>query len=382
MSLSLGVISQTQKLVVFTFATLIYAIASEKLAIVQLPENNVAVWVFSFILYDFLYYWFHRFSHQINFLWASHVIHHQSEEYNLTTALRQTSSSVMVWLFYIPSFILGIPAEVFFVSGALNLIYQYWVHTQLIGKLGWFESIFVTPSHHRVHHGQNEVYIDKNHGGVFILWDKLFGTFQEELSDEEVVYGVRRPVHSFNPLWANIHTWASLATDAVRTEKWMDKMKIWFMPTGWRPADVEKSHPIVKQSSEKQTKYNPTSEPFVKYYAVYQYFMCVLSGVIFIQFAGSIGWSEKMFYWIVITAPLVSVGLLMEGRSYAVKLELARLLLTASVLLGDFVVLSNSGLMIISVYLIISLAFLLIARFMSKTQPLSSSVKLSNSYDQ
>ncbi|MCF6194159.1 MAG: sterol desaturase family protein, partial [Kangiellaceae bacterium] len=286
--------------------------------------DSPVVWLFSFVFYDFLYYWFHRFSHQINFLWASHVVHHQSEEYNLTTALRQTSSSVFVWIFYLPSFVIGIPAEVFFVSGALNLIYQYWVHTQLIGKLGWFESVFVTPSHHRVHHGQNEVYIDKNHGGVFILWDKIFGTFQQELDCEKVVYGVRRPVNSFNPIWANFHTWMSLLVDAFRTKNWLDKIRIWFMPTGWRPKDVELSHPIKKQVAGTQVKYDPQTSLQTKYYAIFQYIACMLFSVIFILEGIKLEFSHLLVIWICITLPLVTSGLLLEGYRNAKSVEMVR----------------------------------------------------------
>jgi len=325
MSLSLGVISQTKKLVIFSFAAIVYAWAGEAISITQLSTDSPIVWLFSFVFYDFLYYWFHRFSHQINFLWASHVVHHQSEEYNLTTALRQTSSSVFVWIFYLPSFVIGIPAEVFFVSGALNLIYQYWVHTQLIGKLGWFESTFVTPSHHRVHHGQNEIYIDKNHGGVFILWDKIFGTYQEELEDEKVVYGVRRPVNSFNPIWANFHTWTSLLVDAFRTKSWLDKIRIWFMPTGWRPSDVELSHPIKKQSSGTQVKYDPQTSSKTKYYAMFQYTACILFAVIFILQATKLEFGGLLSIWLCITLPLVTSGLLLEGNQKARIVETIRI---------------------------------------------------------
>ncbi|MFT6734221.1 MAG: alkylglycerol monooxygenase, partial [Polaribacter sp.] len=304
-SLSLGVISQTKKLVIFSFAAIVYSWAPDSLALFHLSEDSILTWIFSFIFYDFLYYWFHRTSHNVNFLWASHVVHHQSEDYNLTTALRQTSSSVMIWIFYIPSFVIGIPAEVFFVSGALNLIYQYWVHTQLIGKLGWYELIFVTPSHHRVHHGQNEIYIDRNHGGVFILWDKWFGTFQEELDTEEVIYGVRRPLKSFNPLWANVHTWFTLLTDAIRTKSWLDKLRIWFMPTGWRPGDVEIQYPILKQPAGEQVKYNKEPNSLTKIYILMQYLFSIIFGVIFIQGSVTLPYTTQLVIWIVITAPLL-----------------------------------------------------------------------------
>jgi alkylglycerol monooxygenase len=331
-SLSLGVISQTKKLVIFSFASIVYAWAPDSIALFHLSEEYIATWIFSFIFYDFLYYWFHRVSHNINFLWAAHVVHHQSEEYNLTTALRQTSSSVMIWVFYIPSFLVGIPAEVFFVSGALNLVYQYWVHTQLIGKLGWFESVFVSPSHHRVHHGQNEIYIDKNHGGVFILWDKWFGTFQEELDDEKVIYGVRRPLKSFNPLWANIHTWFSLFIDAIRTKSWADKLKIWFMPTGWRPADVEISHPLVKQPAGEQIKYNPEPNHWIKGYVLVQYIFATLFGVIFIEKSSALDFEIQFLFWTLITLPLLTNGWFLESKKHIKTIEIFRLLITLSIL--------------------------------------------------
>ncbi len=331
-SLSLGVISQTKVLVMFSLADIVYAWISEFMAFSQMSAESSITWIFSFILYDFLYYWYHRTSHNIDFLWASHVVHHQSEEYNLTTALRQTSSSVMVLIFYIPSFMLGIPTEVFFVSGAFNLVYQFWVHTQLVGKLGWFESIFVTPSHHRVHHGQNQIYIDKNHGGVFIIWDRLFGTFQQELDDEKVVYGVRRPVSSFNPIWGNVHTWYSLLIDTIRTQNWSDKFKIWFMPTGWRPADMMHKYPVKKQFAGEQIKYDPRSSDGAKYYALFQCICSVVFGVIFIVGSSHIAFEQQLLFWLLITLPLISVGFMLEGRVFIRIFELVRLVLTTSII--------------------------------------------------
>jgi len=326
MSLSLGIISRTKLLVIFSFAAIIYAWAADTLAITQMPADSMFTWVFSFVLYDFLYYWFHRMSHQINFLWASHVVHHQSEDYNLTTALRQTSSSVLVWLFFLPSFIAGVPAEIFFINGALNLVYQFWVHTQFVGKLGWMERIFVTPSHHRVHHGQNQVYIDKNHGGVFIIWDRLFGTFQQELDEVPVVYGVRRPVNSFNPIWANIHTWYSLLIDAIRANNWADKIKIWFMPTGWRPSDVEVTYPLVKQNTATQIKFDPQSNRWAKYYTIVQYVFCMIFGVLFIQLSNQLELLPKIIIWLIITLPLVTNGFILENKSYAKLVDGLRLI--------------------------------------------------------
>jgi len=357
-SLSLGVISQTKKLVIFTFAVFVYDWFAESLAVSQLPTSSAFTWIFGFVLYDFLYYWYHRISHQINFLCAAHVVHHQSEEYNLTTALRQTSSSVGAWLFYIPSFIIGVPAEVFFVSGALNLIYQFWVHTQLIGKLGWYETIFVTPSHHRVHHGQNQVYIDKNHGGVFIVWDKLFGTFQEELANEKVVYGVRRPVLSFNPIWANVHTWYSLLLDSIRTKRFIDKLRIWFMPTGWRPDDVMEKYPLIKHPVEQQIKFNPESNFASKLYVLFQYVCFLFLGISFIQYQQSMEFTNQFLFWVLITLPFMGCGYLLEARKKAISFELVRLL--SSALMAIFFLDYSSGfqLKIVLAYTLLSLVIL------------------------
>ena len=157
--------------------------------------------------HHFCYYWQHRLSHERTLLWASHVVHHQSEDYNLGTALRQTSTSFLfAWIFYVPMFLLGVPFDVFVTIAAVNLVYQFWVHTEHVGKLGFLETFLVTPSNHRVHHACNKRYIDANYGGVFILWDRLFGTFVDETVLEKPIYGTLKPLRSWDPLWANMET--------------------------------------------------------------------------------------------------------------------------------------------------------------------------------
>ena len=240
-------------------------------------------------------------------------------------------------------------------SGALNLIYQYWVHTQLIGKLGWYESVFVTPSHHRVHHAQNQIYIDKNHGGVFILWDKLFGTYQEELDEHQVIYGVRRPVKSYNPIWSNVHTWFSLLSDAVRTKSWWDKIRIWFMPTGWRPADVEAKYPLVKQAAGEQIKYSPKSSKQLKFYALFQYMACIIFGVLFVQFSIQLDNILQLFFWVLVTLPLLTNGFALEGRTdLLIFSEVTRLLLTSIIVFSNQESLSELLNTMILVYLALS----------------------------
>ncbi len=184
---------------------------------IQMPMNTWWAWVLLLFVDDFAYYWFHRGSHEIRFFWNFHVVHHSSNQYNLSVAVRQSwFSGVAHWVFYIPVAFLGFPFWAFVTMHGLNLVYQFWIHTKFIGKLGWLENIINTPSHHRVHHGVNDQYLDKNYAGVFIIWDRLFGTFIEE--KEEVRYGIITPLTSYNPLWVNTHAWFEMF-DKMKTKK-------------------------------------------------------------------------------------------------------------------------------------------------------------------
>jgi alkylglycerol monooxygenase len=255
-SLSTGLLSQTMG-----FATRFVSFLAYATLWTLLPHGELSMtpwlWVAAFVFYDFCYYWNHRMQHTINVLWGIHVVHHQSEEYNLTTALRQPFNGFLIGsVFYLPMLFIGFPPEVVVTVGSLNLIYQYWVHTRFIGTLGWAEKIFVTPMNHRVHHAINDPYIDRNFGGVFILWDRFFGTYQAELNDEPCVYGVRKPLHSWNPFFANVHVHWQLLKDAWHASSWWDKLRIWFMPTGWRPADVASRYPLARCLPGSQQKYD------------------------------------------------------------------------------------------------------------------------------
>jgi sterol desaturase/sphingolipid hydroxylase (fatty acid hydroxylase superfamily) len=211
-------------------------------------KSTVWTYVVAFIALDISGYWVHRLSHEINFFWNKHAIHHSSEEFDLACALRQSISSFvsLFTIFLLPAALLGVSPTVIAIVAPLHLFAQFWYHTVYIGKMGILEQIIVTPSHHRVHHAINPEYLDKNHGQIFIIWDKLFGTFQEELPNVPPVYGITRPVQTWNPIKINFqHLWL-LIKDAYRTESWRDKFRIWFMPTGWRPADVEANYPVHK----------------------------------------------------------------------------------------------------------------------------------------
>ena len=213
-SLSLGLLSTVTKFVFLNIGLLVFSGIEENYAIWAFNSSSLGHWLLAILLYDFLYYWFHRVSHERQFFWGSHVVHHQSEDYNLSTALRQTSTSFFTtWVFFIPCFFLGMPISMYVSIASAHLIYQFWVHTQHISTLGFLEWFMVTPSNHRVHHAQNPDYIDKNYGGLLIIWDRLFGTFQKEHREQPAIYGIRVPLASWNPIWANLHIFINMAMD-------------------------------------------------------------------------------------------------------------------------------------------------------------------------
>ena len=246
-SLSSGVTNVTKDVVGLYLVVLSYPFFARQLALMTIP-NTVAVYVVAFITLDFAGYWVHRLQHVTNFFWNGHIVHHSSEEFNLACALRQSISSVVKTfaIFLLPAALLGVPEQVIGVVAPLHLFAQFWYHTQHINRMGFLEKIIVTPSHHRVHHAINPVYIDKNYGQIFIFWDKWFGTFQQELSDVPPVYGITRPVRTWNPIKINFqHVWL-LMKDTWRTGNWKDKFMLWFRPTGYRPADVADKYPVYK----------------------------------------------------------------------------------------------------------------------------------------
>ena len=326
-SLSAGVLSQASGLLSRAIAVLGYAFAYEHLHLLDLPQEPW-VWLLAFVFYDFCYYWNHRIGHERNIFWAAHVVHHQSEDYNLSTALRQTSTGFLLsWIFYLPMAVAGVPPLVFVTVAALNLLYQFWVHTRHVPKLGWYEWFFVTPSNHRVHHAQNPLYMDRNYGGVFILWDRLFGTFQEELDKEPVVFGVSVPLRSWNPLWANLQFYVQLWRDALRAGSWWDRLRIWFMPTGWRPADVAARWPIDKPDLAGFRQFDVPLARGQKAYAALQFAGYVLgvSGLLAVAEEQSLGVLAGAWLWVAFG--LYCIGAWLENRPFARALEVLRLAL-------------------------------------------------------
>ena len=246
-SLSSGVTNVTKDVLGLSIALITYEWLLARLAVIHI-SNSFLTYVIAFIVLDFAGYMVHALDHKINFFWNSHIIHHSSEDFNLACALRQ-SVSVFVRLFVVllvPAAILGVPAQVIAVVAPLHLFAQFWYHTQHIGKMGFLEKIIVTPSHHRVHHAINKEYIDKNYGQIFIFWDKIFGTFQEELKEVPAVYGITRPVQTWNPIKINFQHMHLLIRDAWHTKNVKDKFKVWYKSTGWRPDDVAERFPVHK----------------------------------------------------------------------------------------------------------------------------------------
>ena len=234
--LGCGMIEQLLGVLVKSALFAAYLVLYAKARVFDLPENSWAVFALCFLGVDFLYYWFHRLSHEIGAFWAAHSVHHQSEEYNLSVALRQGAFQGFIsWVFYLPLAVLGFAPATFLTCSALNTLYQFWIHTRLIGKLGPLEWILNTPSHHRVHHGRNPRYIDRNHAGSLIIWDRMFGTFVPET--EEPVYGVVKPLQSTNPLWANFAGWVDLWSVARRARAFSDRLRPFIEAPGWRPAE-------------------------------------------------------------------------------------------------------------------------------------------------
>ena len=284
-----------------------------------LDAGDPVVWICVFIAYDFCYYLSHRYGHEWRILWASHVAHHQSEEFNLSTALRQTSTGWLNSIFYLPLYILGVPVELMISVGSLNLIYQFWVHTEHIRRLGVLEYVMVTPSNHRVHHAKNPLYIDKNYGGVFIIWDRLLGTFQDEAVEQPCRYGITEQLNSWNPIWANTHVWLDTFKQSWQTPLWTNKVKVWFMSPGWHTPET------VKPSYNWQApKYTPTTSKLAKGLSLGQFIVHVPMVFILLGYRHALGEWQTLIVGLWLVAGFYHQGLLLEGRP-VYKLELWRL---------------------------------------------------------
>lgn len=339
-SISSGMINSVKDVLGLSITLVSYEWFESKFAIVQLPENSWA-YIIGFIVIDFYGYWSHRLSHQINFLWNKHAIHHSSEEFNLACALRQTVSSfVNLFTFLlIPAALLGVPPKVIAITLPIHLFLQFWYHTKHIKKMGFLEKIIVTPSHHRVHHAINPIYMDKNHSQIFIIWDKIFGTFQEELDTVPPVFGITRPAQTWNPIRINFqHLWL-LITDAWRADNWKVKLTIWFKPTGWRPKGFEEKYPVTKISDVYSfEKYGSHHSKSIMYWAIFQALITLLLITYMYNSIAIIGLPNVFIYGAFIFLTVYSYTELMDERKISLLWESIRFIVGVGIIiyLGDW----------------------------------------------
>ena len=334
-SIGLGAISQLVAAFTKLLSIGIYAWCARHFALFELPADSVPVWIGALLGYDLCYYWLHRMGHEVNILWAAHVVHHQSERYNLSTALRQTGSGALLgWIFYLPLAVLGVPVQVFVAVALIDLLYQFWVHTEQVGRLGWFDRVFCSPSNHRAHHAVNDRYLDRNYGGILILWDRLFGSFVEEDAADPPVYGTRSPLRSWNPLWANVEVYWRTAQDAWHARRWRDKLLVWIKPPGWRPADVAARFPRPAFAMP-GARYDPPLAVPLKLYVLLQFALLLGMVTQFLGMTESAGLPVLLLYAAYQVAGLCVLGALMEGRRWAWWAEGLRVLATAALPLAS-----------------------------------------------
>ena len=343
-------------------------------------EATIPTFIIAFISLDVATYWNHRLSHKVNVFWNLHVIHHSSEEFNLACALRQPISNILGFfaIFLIPAAILGVPNELIQVLTPVHLFLQFWYHTKHIGKLGWLEYVLVTPSQHRVHHAINEIYLDKNLSAIFSIWDRVFGTFQEELESVPPVYGVLKPVSTWNPVIINFQHLYGIAKDAWRTKNWTDKFKIWFMPTGWRPDDVALKHPIeITKDPYAQVKYRTTYSNLFSGYFIGQMLFTVTGILLLFYFFGELTRIQLLCSGIFLSIGIFGYSGLMDRYRWAGIFELGRAVLGLIVafifpeILG-LTIFPESILGILTTYFVLSFAFTFYFAFLDKGFSLSA----------
>ncbi|WP_287984658.1 lysoplasmalogenase family protein [Diaphorobacter sp.] len=316
-SVSLGMLSQTSAVFTVLLRVGLYTLAYEHLALWRSEAfwTTWYGWLIALVFYDFCYYWLHRMGHEVAVLWAAHAVHHQSQDYNLSTALRQTSSgAVLGWVFYLPMALAGVPPLVFVVVGLVDLLYQFWVHTEQVGRLGWFDRWFCSPSNHRVHHAVNDSYLDKNYGGILIVWDRLFGTFKDEDPREKCVYGTRGLLNSWDPLWANAQVYAGLLHDSWHARRWADKLRVWLKAPGWRPADVAKRFPKPAFNLHDMPLFDPPLSAPLRWFAGVQFVLLLAGVAAFLWQADGAPLATNAVWFATLLACQWALGAAMQGR--------------------------------------------------------------------
>jgi alkylglycerol monooxygenase len=344
--LSCGITSQVALLVWAAAQLAIYALVYEHLRLVTITPAWLP-WLIAFVGVDFLYYWWHRLSHEVNLLWAAHVVHHQSEDYNLAVALRQAVLTSWTALpFYLPLAIVGVPPLVFATVHALSILYQFWIHTELVGRIGGaVGKVLNLPHHHRVHHAINPAYLDKNYGATLIVWDRLFGTYADET--EKPVYGITTPLGSFNAMWAQVHYWVELGA-MTRAARGAEKLRVWFASPAWKPtgyvppalaagASGASGVPPVAGPPATRTKYDCAPSPALVRYVSASYVVVLVATFCMMMWHGAIATVPLVLGGAAVLASLVAFGALLERRSWARHADVARIALSV-VALGAWLV--------------------------------------------
>lgn len=319
--LSCGIGSELVRVFLNAAALLAYAFVYEHYKVFDLAPYPPAAWVVGFFALDFLYYWFHRWSHEVNFLWAMHLVHHQSQDYNLAVALRQSwFQGVVATALYLPMALLGVPPIVYIGNVAISLLYQFWIHTQLIEKMPrWYELIFNTPSHHRVHHGVNPEYIDRNHAGIFIIWDRLFGTFEPE--GARPVFGLVKPFESWNPVWANFHYWKEMWQRAKTATRLRDKLWTWFANPAWLPADQGGWQDVPPVDAQHFAKWDPPFASALKKFVNAQFVFVGVGVTLTLLFQHQLAPQLLVVPCTLLLLATVGWGALFEGKAWAWRFE-------------------------------------------------------------
>ncbi|MDB5282903.1 MAG: fatty acid hydroxylase [Bacteroidota bacterium] len=344
----------------------------------------VWIYLFCFVFIDLTGYWVHRIEHKVNFFWNNHIIHHSSEEFNLACALRQSFSDFISFftIFYLPMALLGVPTAVIGIIAPIHLFMQFWYHTRYINRMGFLEYVIVTPSHHRVHHAMNDVYMDKNFGQIFIFWDKLFGTYQEELPDVVPVYGVKRPVKTWNPFLINFQHLFLLITDAWRAKSWKDKLRIWFMPTGWRPADVAEKYPVAYvEDIETFEKFDPV---YSKGFIAWSFFqMAVSLGLLcfFFYRMGNMPYPVTLLYGGFLLFSIFAYTAVMDKKMYGILATVAQAAFGIVIifLTGDWFGMKNilpAGIFVLVAYLVLSVAASVFFHFTEFSKNAESQIRM------
>ena len=349
-NISCGITEQVSGVFFKVVSVALYYGVYEHFRLTTLPINGWSL-LGLFLLVDFCYYWAHRWSHEVNLFWAGHVVHHQSEYYNLSVALRQGAfQKVFTAAVYAPLALLGFHPYWFLLLMAYNTLYQFWIHTQYIDKMGWLEYIINTPSHHRVHHGRNPEYIDKNHAGSLIIWDKLFGTFEPERAP--VVYGITAPVNSWNPVYAQVAHLNTITQDLKAAQGWREVVRVLFGRPGWHPRGSlnatnpphisdqthisDQPHISDHRNSSDQTLSSGLAQPssgiWINLYVLMHYLFLLGASTYFLFRYEQSSLYERLGLAIWIFATAATLGMILEKHRSAITWEGIRLILTVSIL--------------------------------------------------